>query len=124
MLDVTASDKDDEYEDPRLGKVGKQVIKDTDPLTTKSGWKRLRTKDDSRVQIYIVKASPGFCQVQERLSRFSGLGCRGQFGAIGRRVRCCTRLSSKEEAPTGGTGLLRVPFGGNSDWRENQSLAQ
>jgi arylsulfatase A-like enzyme len=33
VLDVTASDKDDEYEDPRFGKVGKQIIKDTGPLT-------------------------------------------------------------------------------------------
>ena len=42
MLDVTASDKDDEYEDPRLGKVGKQVIKDTDPLTQE----RMETVED------------------------------------------------------------------------------
>ena len=35
VLDCTASDKDDRTEDPRFGKMGKQVCKDTGPLTKK-----------------------------------------------------------------------------------------
>ncbi len=35
LLDVKASDKDDPTEDPRFGRVGKQVIRDTGPLTRK-----------------------------------------------------------------------------------------
>jgi arylsulfatase A-like enzyme len=35
VLDCKASDKDDPTEDPRFGKVGKQTIKDTGPLTRK-----------------------------------------------------------------------------------------
>jgi arylsulfatase len=42
VLDVTANDKDDEYVDPRFGKVGKQVIKDTGPLTKE----RMETVED------------------------------------------------------------------------------
>lgn len=42
VLDAKASDVDDETVDPRFGKVGKQVIKDTGPLTKK----RMETIDD------------------------------------------------------------------------------
>ena len=42
VLDCKASDKDDPTVDPRFGKVGKQVIKDTGPLTKK----RMETCDD------------------------------------------------------------------------------
>ncbi|RPI88037.1 MAG: arylsulfatase [Planctomycetaceae bacterium] len=42
VLDCKASDKDDATVDPRFGKVGKQVIKDTGPLTKK----RMETVDD------------------------------------------------------------------------------
>jgi arylsulfatase A-like enzyme len=35
VLDVKASDVDDPTEDPRFGRVGKQIIKDTGPLTRK-----------------------------------------------------------------------------------------
>src|SRR6187399_404250 len=35
VLDCKASDKDDETVDPRFGKVGRQIIKDTGPLTKK-----------------------------------------------------------------------------------------
>jgi arylsulfatase A-like enzyme len=42
VLDCRASDKDDEKMDPRSGKVGKQTIKDTGPLTKK----RMETIDD------------------------------------------------------------------------------
>ena len=42
ILDTVASDKDDATEDPRFGKVGKQVIKDAGPLTTK----RMETVDE------------------------------------------------------------------------------
>lgn len=42
VLDCKASDRDDPTEDPRFGKVGKQVIKDTGPLTKK----RMETVDD------------------------------------------------------------------------------
>ena len=42
VLDCKASDKDDPTVDPRFGKVGKQIIKDTGPLTRK----RMETFDD------------------------------------------------------------------------------
>ena len=42
VLDCKSSDKDDETVDPRFGKVGKQIIKDTGPLTKK----RMETIDD------------------------------------------------------------------------------
>ncbi len=42
VLDCKAADKDDPTVDPRFGKVGKQVIKDTGPLTKK----RMETIDD------------------------------------------------------------------------------
>src|SRR6202142_1281780 len=42
VLDCKASDKDDTTVDPRFGKVGKQVCKDTGPLTKK----RMETIDD------------------------------------------------------------------------------
>ncbi len=42
VLDTKATDKDDPTVDPRFGKVGKQTIKDTGPLTRK----RMETVDD------------------------------------------------------------------------------
>ena len=45
VLDCKASDKDDSTEDPRFGRVGKQVCKDTGPLTKK----RMETIDDDIV---------------------------------------------------------------------------
>jgi arylsulfatase A-like enzyme len=45
VLDCKASDKDDTTEDPRFGKVGKQTIKDTGPLSRK----RMETMDDELV---------------------------------------------------------------------------
>ena len=42
VMDCKASDKDDPTVDPRFGKVGKQMIKDTGPLTKK----RMETIDD------------------------------------------------------------------------------
>jgi arylsulfatase len=42
VLDTRASDKDDPTADPRFGRVGKQTIKDTGPLTRK----RMETADD------------------------------------------------------------------------------
>ena len=42
VLDCVASDKDDQTEDPRFGKVGKQVCKDTGALTKK----RMETADE------------------------------------------------------------------------------
>jgi arylsulfatase len=41
-LDCKASDKDDETVDPRFGKIGKQTVKDTGPITRK----RMETIDD------------------------------------------------------------------------------
>ena len=42
VMDCRASDKDDPTVDPRFGKVGKQIVKDTGPLTKK----RMETVDD------------------------------------------------------------------------------
>jgi len=46
VLDCKASDQDDETVDPRFGKIGKQTIKDTGPLTRK----RMETIDDDIAQ--------------------------------------------------------------------------
>ena len=54
VLDTKASDKDDPTEDPRFGRVGKQTIKDTGPLTRK----RMETADEEfldRTQKFIRK---------------------------------------------------------------------
>ncbi len=42
VMDCTASDKDDPTIDPRFGRVGKQIVKDTGPLNKK----RMETVDD------------------------------------------------------------------------------
>ncbi len=42
VMDCKSADKDDPTEDPRFGRVGKQIIKDTGPLTKK----RMETIDD------------------------------------------------------------------------------
>jgi arylsulfatase len=42
LLDCKATDKDDATEDPRFGKVGRQTIKDTGPITIK----RMQTAED------------------------------------------------------------------------------
>jgi len=42
VIDARASDKDDPTVDPRFGKIGKQTVKDTGPLTRK----RMETMDD------------------------------------------------------------------------------
>ena len=61
-----ASDKDDETVDPRFGKVGKQKIKDTGPLTKK----RMETCDDDFVEASVdwikkqeKEGTPWFCWV-------------------------------------------------------------
>ncbi len=54
VLDCVASDKDDPTTDPRAGKMGKQVCKDTGPLTKK----RMETVDDEfaeRAQNFIKR---------------------------------------------------------------------
>ncbi|WP_435011721.1 arylsulfatase [Tundrisphaera lichenicola] len=56
VLDAKATDQDDETVDPRFGKVGKQTIKDTGPLTKK----RMETIDDdiaARSAAYIEQHS-------------------------------------------------------------------
>jgi len=62
VMDCTASNKDDPTVDPRFGKMGKQVCKDTGPLTKK----RMETVDDeiaARAEAFIereVKAGQPF----------------------------------------------------------------
>ena len=60
VLDSKASDKDDETVDPRFGKVGKQIIKDTGPLTRK----RMETIDDD-----IANRAVDFIQRQSKASK-------------------------------------------------------
>jgi arylsulfatase len=58
VLDTKATDVDDETVDPRFGKVGKQAIKDTGPLTKK----RMETIDDDvakRASDYIKEKAKG-----------------------------------------------------------------
>ncbi len=60
VLDCKASDKDDPTIDPRFGKVGKQVCKDTGPLTKK----RMETIDDD-----IAARAADFIQRQNRAGK-------------------------------------------------------
>jgi arylsulfatase A-like enzyme len=60
VLDCKASDKDDPTVDPRFGKVGKQVIKDTGPLTKE----RMITIDDD-----IANRSVDFIQRQQKAGK-------------------------------------------------------
>ncbi len=60
VLDCKASDKDDPTVDPRFGKVGKQVCKDTGPLTKK----RMETIDDD-----IAARAVDFIQRQNRAGK-------------------------------------------------------
>jgi arylsulfatase len=60
VLDCKASDKDDVTVDPRFGKVGKQIIKDTGPLTRK----RMETIDDD-----IADRSAEFIQRQAKAGK-------------------------------------------------------
>ncbi len=60
VLDCKASDKDDETVEPRSGKIGKQIIKDTGPLTKK----RMETIDDD-----IAARSAEFIQRQSKAGK-------------------------------------------------------
>ena len=60
VMDCKASDKDDPTVDPRFGKVGKQVIKDTGPLTKE----RMVTIDDD-----IANRSVDFIQRQQKAGK-------------------------------------------------------
>ncbi len=60
VLDCKASDKDDPTVDPRFGKVGKQVCKDTGPLTKK----RMETIDDD-----IASRAADFIQRQNKAGK-------------------------------------------------------
>src|SRR5215831_6340203 len=60
VLDCKASDKDDATVDPRFGKVGKQVCKDTGPLTKK----RMETIDDD-----VTTRAVDFIQRQQRAGK-------------------------------------------------------
>ena len=60
VLDCKASDKDDPTSDPRFGKVGKQICKDTDPLTKK----RMLTIDDD-----IANRAVDFIQRQNKAGK-------------------------------------------------------
>ena len=56
VMDCKASDEDDKTEDPRFGKVGKQVCTDTGPLTKK----RMETVDDeiaARAKDFVTRQS-------------------------------------------------------------------
>ena len=60
VIDCKATDKDDETVDPRFGKVGKQTIKDTGPLTRK----RMETIDDD-----IANRAADFIQRQAKAGK-------------------------------------------------------
>ena len=60
VLDCKASDKDDETVEPRSGKIGKQIITDTGPLTKK----RMETIDDD-----IAARSAEFIQRQSKAGK-------------------------------------------------------
>jgi len=60
VMDCKATDKDDATVDPRFGKVGKQTIKDTGPLTRK----RMETIDDD-----VAKRGADFIQRQAKAGK-------------------------------------------------------
>jgi arylsulfatase len=60
VLDCKATDRDDPTEDPRAGRVGKQTIKDTGPLTKK----RMETFDDE-----IAERSQDFIKRQHKAGK-------------------------------------------------------
>src|SRR5215510_789087 len=60
VLDCKASDKDDATDEPRFGKVGRQVCKDTGPLTKK----RMETIDDD-----VVARAVDFIQRQQKVGK-------------------------------------------------------
>jgi len=60
VLDCKATDRDDPTEDPRAGRVGKQTIKDTGPLTKK----RMETFDDE-----IAERSQDFIKRQNKAGK-------------------------------------------------------
>jgi arylsulfatase A-like enzyme len=60
VMDCKATDKDDATVDPRFGKVGKQTIKDTGPLTKK----RMETIDDD-----VADRAADFIQRQSKASK-------------------------------------------------------
>ena len=92
VLDCKATDKDDPTVDPRFGKVGKQTIKDTGPLTKK----RMETIDDdiaARAVDFIERQAQGR-QAVLRLGQLHAHALpharqareRGQSGTMAERV--------------------------------------
>jgi len=73
VLRCKASNKDDETIDPRFGKVGKQTIEDTGPLTRK----RMETIDDETsdaavdfIKPQVVASKPFFCRMNTTRMHF------------------------------------------------------
>jgi len=60
VMDCKASDRDDSTVDPRFGRVGKQIIKDTGPLTKK----RMETIDDD-----VAKRAADYIQQQTKADK-------------------------------------------------------
>jgi len=93
VLKCKATDKDDSTVDPRFGKVGKQTIEDTGPLTKK----RMETIDDETtdaavdfIKRQVQAEKPFFCWFNStRMHAFTHVrdSMRGQSGIAGQRVR-------------------------------------
>ena len=99
VLDCKATDKDDETVDPRFGKVGKQTIKDTGPLTRK----RMETIDDDiaeRSAAYIKRQAkagkPFFLWVNFTHMHFR---THAKPESVGQSGRWMSRLSRRDDRP-------------------------
>lgn len=86
LLDVKATDIDDPTEDPRFGRVGKQVIKDTGPITRK----RMETAEEE-----LLERSLGF------IDRSVAAGKPFFLWHNTTRMHVWTRLSPKWQDKTG-----------------------
>lgn len=86
VLDCKATDKDDPTVDPRFGKVGKQTVKDTGPLTRK----RMETMDDE-----LLVRSHDFIERSAKANKPFFLWYNPS------RMHVFTRLSPKWENKTG-----------------------
>ena len=99
VLDCKASDRDDPTVDPRFGKVGRQVCKDTGPLTKK----RMETIDDD-----IADRAVDFIQRQNKAS--SARTRRASRPSCGSTSRTCTSAPTPSPPASASRASARTPI--------------
>jgi hypothetical protein len=101
VLDCKATDVDDPTEDPRFGKVGKQTINDTGPLSRK----RMETMDDELAVRSSSGTTPAECMPSRAwppsgrtraVTAFIWMACRNSITMSA----CCSRSSMISRLPT------------------------